>query len=255
MKPFSVVMPCSSVEARTCEALVHSVLPLAAKGLHLNFLTCQDCSEVVAARNASIHRFLSQPPEVAGDRMVFLDSDIAFHWSALYHVAVQTEDVVGAVYARKTIDPDRLKRAISLGLKKPLTAASELMFRSLEEGRGGAQKLTCGPDSSRLVEVERLPTGFLSLSRACLMRMVDASEPYVIDSGEVEHAVFRALVKNGRRVGEDYDFCDRWRELGGKVWLTLNVRLGHVGKNVFWGDLNEVFPNYEQALMSEGGAA
>jgi len=37
--------------------------------------------------------------------------------------------------------------------------------------------------------------------------------------------------------GEDWNFCRRWRELGGAVWLDPTIELQHHGATVFAGRL------------------
>jgi hypothetical protein len=40
-------------------------------------------------------------------------------------------------------------------------------------------------------------------------------------------------------VSEDYAFCRRWIDIGGKVWVDLQCRLLHLGQHNFRGDLAE----------------
>src|SRR5262249_21777665 len=44
---------------------------------------------------------------------------------------------------------------------------------------------------------------------------------------------------SGRYLSEDYAFCRRWRDMGGKVWVDLNCKLTHMGQHLFGGDLAE----------------
>jgi hypothetical protein len=41
-------------------------------------------------------------------------------------------------------------------------------------------------------------------------------------------------------VTEDYAFCDRWRELGGRVFIDPSVRLSHVGEKAYAGVIAEL---------------
>ncbi len=44
---------------------------------------------------------------------------------------------------------------------------------------------------------------------------------------------------SGRYLSEDYAFCRRWRDMGGKIWVDLNCKLMHMGQHLFGGDLAE----------------
>jgi hypothetical protein len=42
--------------------------------------------------------------------------------------------------------------------------------------------------------------------------------------------------QSGAYLSEDYAFCDRWRALGGEIWLDLHSRLTHAGMSYYEGD-------------------
>jgi hypothetical protein len=44
---------------------------------------------------------------------------------------------------------------------------------------------------------------------------------------------------SGRYLFEDYAFCRRWRDIGGKIWVELQCNLLHLGQHHFRGDLAE----------------
>src|SRR5262249_11676145 len=44
---------------------------------------------------------------------------------------------------------------------------------------------------------------------------------------------------SGRYLSEDYAFCRRWRDIGGKVHVDLHCKLMHLGQHLFRGDLAE----------------
>jgi hypothetical protein len=44
---------------------------------------------------------------------------------------------------------------------------------------------------------------------------------------------------SGRYLSEDYAFCRRWRDIGGKIWVDLDCKVGHLGQHMFRGDLAE----------------
>ena len=47
------------------------------------------------------------------------------------------------------------------------------------------------------------------------------------------------MIENGRYLSEDYTFCRRWQNMGGKVYVDPHVILDHVGTYTFkGGDIN-----------------
>ena len=42
---------------------------------------------------------------------------------------------------------------------------------------------------------------------------------------------------NGRYLSEDYAFCTKWRQAGGKIWMDMKSKLTNTGFYKFRGDL------------------
>ena len=40
-------------------------------------------------------------------------------------------------------------------------------------------------------------------------------------------------------LSEDYAFCQRWRDLGGKVFLDASIAMAHIGTKAFEGRLGD----------------
>lgn len=170
-------------------------------------LTLQ-CPSVALARNLLAARFLRSTHE----RLVFVDSDMVWSPADLSALLARDEDVVGATYAAKAVPPQTI-----------------------------GEPLDGGETTYPLVEASLLGTGFLSLSRACVERVVTAhpASAFVIgresseEAGLTAHAIFADEVRDGRYYGEDATFCERWRALGGRLWIHTGVRPGHVGTHVY----------------------
>ena len=47
--------------------------------------------------------------------------------------------------------------------------------------------------------------------------------------------------ENGAELSEDYEFCRRWRALGGKVWVDPGIWLKHFGTFAYHGDVSTCF--------------
>lgn len=88
------------------------------------------------------------------------------------------------------------------------------------------------------VEIERIGTGFLMLTRDAVQRLADAATHHYLheepDGSTFEVAeIFRTAVIDGAFWGEDYLLCREWRHLGGQVWLDPDMTLRHEGGAVY----------------------
>jgi hypothetical protein len=97
------------------------------------------------------------------------------------------------------------------------------------------------------VEVLDGPTGFMMISREALTRM---HEHYPELNCKNDHqnrdfdeycAIFDCMIDpdSKRYLSEDYAFCRRWQQMGGKIYADCNTTLGHVGNLPFSGCLND----------------
>ena len=55
------------------------------------------------------------------------------------------------------------------------------------------------------------------------------------------HAAFDCMIdpESKRYLSEDYAFCRRWQQAGGKIFADVNTTLGHVGNLPFSGCMDE----------------
>jgi hypothetical protein len=144
------------------------------------------------------------------DRLLFIDSDIAFDPEDVLRLLENEVDIVAADYNRK----------------KP--------------GAGlAATRLPC--QEGHLQEALLAPTGFMSISRAAIERMCESyiETSYCPDSvsgsvgGEIHQALFTGECVDGRFAIDDETFCRRWRRIGGRLWIDTRIKLGHVGTFVY----------------------
>jgi hypothetical protein len=177
------------------------------------------------------------------DYLMWIDADIDFDPLDPLRLMEMAEEcgaeVIAGAYPMKAIDWTRVREtAIAGGDEDAIAlAASRCAFNAL----GGGD----GVGDGRLVEVAEAGTGFMLTSRAAYARIAAANPGFAYrpDHGTMEHfdgsreimAYFQDPIEDGRHLPEDYFFCKRLREAGGRVWLAPDVRLRHVGTHVFTG--------------------
>jgi len=107
-----------------------------------------------------------------------------------------------------------------------------------------------------LVEVTHAPTGCMLIKRGVIEKMMKAHpeleiyQPKFINGKETKkpnmYNLFECLhdPKTKRYFGEDFGFCQRWLEMGGKTYLYVLDYITHVGDHQycgrFWDDLLNV---------------
>lgn len=163
------------------------------------------CSDLARGRNQIVYEFL----ESDADRLVFLDADVTFEPGNLVKIAHYPEAVVGGAYRLKEDGPEQYPIAF-LQDKKELWAN--------EHG---------------LLEVQMVPTGFMSLSRDAFKRFREAYPGREYQSrGVTQYCYFQIPFRDGALYTEDSYFCREWREIGGQVFMDPELSLTHWKGNI-----------------------
>lgn len=186
-------------------------------GIPVDLCHVADHCHVDDARNAMVRQFLMSQ----ASHLVFIDNDVGFAAENLLRLAQINPDVdmVAGVY--------------------PLKEDSEGYPVRLPDG----VELWANEDG--LVEVEGLPTGFLRISRRCLEQMIKAyGDRKFYGRGQshddLPHVIlFERTYENGVRYSGDYAFCEKWRALGGKMYVDPEMHFTHSGTHEWEGTLGD----------------
>lgn len=195
----------------------------ARRGISLGVNVQRNESLIPRGRNRILHDFLASP----ASHLVFIDADIGFSGRDVLrlvaHAQANPDAIVGGTYAKKNrhrYDPAMV----------PMPHGVEVT-------------------AAELVEIMCLPGGFMCISRDVAQRMAGAYRDLWYrdgNSGE-QHVLdlFATFIDPETRQywSEDYAFCLRWRQIGGKVLLDPNIQLTHNGTTTFDGDPTSVFIN------------
>ncbi|AMK19337.1 hypothetical protein [Sphingobium sp. MI1205] len=152
--------------------------------------------------------------------LLFIDADIEFRPHDVIRLLADDKDLVVGAYKKKN---ERDEYAISF---LPDAAAT------LEQ---------C-PDTGT-VKIARAGTGFMMIRRTVFEQLRYAMpELHYVDHSTLTGsrpmvAYFEHIVRDGRRWSEDYTFCERWRAIGGDIWLDTAITLGHWGPHVWRGSI------------------
>jgi len=157
--------------------------------------------------------------------LIFIDADIEFESDEVLKLLAAGKELCGASYRRKNDADDYNHEFIP----------------------NESQFVPVCPETG-LLEVMRLGTGFLLIDVAVLEKMRDTM-PEIHYKQRRPDKTWRNMwaffafevhdTPGGRQLfSEDYNFCERWRKLGGKIWMDHTIKLGHWGAHCWQGDLS-----------------
>jgi len=220
------------------QAYAESILKLqrlcAQYGVQLMLDTTENESLVHRARNISVARFMQKSNAT---HFLFIDADVQFEAESVMRLLASGHDVSCAVYPKKVIMWDQAAQAIAAG--KDLNKASAALVMNFKYQNS---QITNG-----FVEVLDGPTGFLMIKRDVIERMyahypeLNCKNDHQNRDFEDYCAVFDCMIDPGNRryLSEDYAFCRRWQQMGGKIFADVTTTLGHVGNLRFYGKLED----------------
>ncbi len=139
--------------------------------------------------------------------MLCVDSDVGFTAEDALKLLETDLDFVSGCYAKK--QPDREIPARLTGeIKSPVLGASFV------------------------------PGGFLLLSRQCVSQMVAHYRHLQYKTAHgIAWALWSSTFEPGKEyTGEDVAFCNRWTDIGGKIWIRPDVVLKHYGDHCYVPD-------------------
>jgi hypothetical protein len=181
----------------------------------LGWISYGNIASVTKARNALI----SEAIDTGYDEAVFIDSDIAFHPSALHRLLKHDVDLVGAS------QKGNMREDFPFALQ-PLVNDEGQQYFSATDG---------------IAEVAAMPTAFLRMRLPAVRALMDERPDLQYYDERVKgcenhlYALFDYRLtphpsQPGRQKyqGEDYSFCQLWRESGRRVYCDLTIPLRHI---------------------------
>ena len=218
------------------KSIVNLQMLLMREGVQLMLDTTENESLVHRARNVSIGRFMQKTD---ADYFMFIDADVEFDAQSVLRLLKSGHEVSVAVYPKKVVMWDQAREAVENGDERNMALLSSSLVANI-----GATKRSV---VNGFVEVLDGPTGFMMISREALTKM---HEHYPELNCKNDHqnrdfdeycALFDCMIdpESKRYLSEDYAFCRRWQQMGGKIYADCNTTLGHVGNLPFSGCLND----------------
>lgn len=200
MKVYIGIPMYGGADAQFVSSLLKTRVVLDRLGYEVEVDINNGCSVLTKARNDIVKRFIDSGFDV----LFFLDSDMVWDVIDMVKLLRSGRDFSACIYRSKSED---------------------INYHCVTDDSSG-----------EWIKAERVGTGFMCLSRECLLKMVEAYPETKYLDGQEKHALFDFQIHDGQYWGEDYTFCRRWREIGGEIDVLTDATLYHIGTKTYEGN-------------------
>lgn len=224
MKNISIFIATPAYGSQVYTSYVFSLIKLMQlcqdKGIPLNYYTICNESLIPRGRNKACYEYLKTREY---SHMLFIDADIEFEPEDIIKLLEADKDIIGGSYPKKKLQFNHI--ADFINKNKHLHFTEELLRAFREPTSIYFNK----DDAARYVA-----TGIMLIKRKVFDDMIAKyPEDFYDCEGEKHFRFFDTELKYGSYLSEDYFFCERWQELGGKSYLLNDFRCRHFGINAF----------------------
>ena len=198
-------------------SLLTSTIELLAEGIALESEILENQSLLPLARNTLLNEAYKRKP----DDIIWIDTDMVWEPDTLRKLLKHDVDVVGSACRKKI--PDNVQFNFQLFKDK-----------SFE------------PDEKGLIEVRRLGTGFLRMSRKAYTHLWENDKKYEVQ-GVMGSNVFEIGIWQGRELlSEDFIVCEKLIQHGFKIFMDPELTVGHIGTFNYWADAKDFFKKLKE---------
>ena len=196
-------------------------------------------SLITQGRNLCVGAFM----ETGHSHMLFIDADIDFQAKSIMKMIEKDKDVISVPYPMKTFNWDKVFENIKAGKIKSAvqlsTAANTYPMKLPDEDNIKIQ--------DGCIEVSHSPTGCMLIKRSVFEKMIEKYpdlkiiQPTIINGKPTEkpflYNFFDTMFdkENHTYMGEDFAFCKRWKDIGGKCHAIVDQLISHVGEHQYCG--------------------
>ncbi|ACK49980.1 conserved hypothetical protein [Methylocella silvestris BL2] len=234
-----IATPCFGglVSQHYMQSVLGLVQLAAAAGFDATLALLGHDSLITRSRNTLVSQFLMMQ---GATHLLFIDADIGFEPEQVLHMLNFNQDFVAGVYPLKVIDWSNPAILRAAARREGFETAPLLYVGAASAGSDREQR-------GRFCTAIYCGGGFMLIKRQVVERMI-AAYPETRYAGAhaysnavtsaASYALFDCLIDRdtGAYVSEDFAFCQRWRDIGGKIWLDTEGKLTHVGSYNFRGD-------------------
>ena len=210
---------------RFAESIEMSVPLIEAAGFDVGFAFERGNPYISGARATLLKKAIN----AKADMIIFLDDDVSWKPGDLLKLVEAEGEVVGGTYRAKEDDLNYMGRIIQDANGKPTSMRDD-----------------------RCLECACLPAGFLKVTKEAIEKFM-RGYPELCYGPPWDQAVdfMNHGAHKGLWWGEDYAFCRRFRDIGGKVWLIPDLYIDHND----WKSERVYRGNFHHYLLRQPGGA
>jgi len=221
-------------------SIIKLQMRLIQSGIVLYIDTTENESLVHRARNVAVGRFMQKSD---ADYFMFIDADIHFDPESVIRLIKSEHDVSVACYPKKCVMWEQAANAVKSGDERNMAMLSSSLVINF-----GARNR---PIENGFIEILDGPTGFMLIKRGVFKKLEEkfpelwCKNDHQNRDFDDYHAVFDCMIDpdSRRYLSEDYAFCRRWQQCGGKIYADVNTTLGHIGNLPFTGCMKDRLKN------------
>jgi hypothetical protein len=193
-------------------------------------------SLITRARNTLVNEFLNTD----ADYLLFIDADQGFNSYEILKMIESDVELIGAIYPMKSINWLRVQSALESGVQvKELEKYTGHFSANLKTDENNSVTIVL----DKPLQVDNVATGMMLIKREVFEKMIPSTKTYAgaassgqIDFNKKHYEFFKTEIdENGILLSEDYYFCKKWEDLGGKVYAAPWVQITHFGSYEFSG--------------------
>ena len=196
------------------------------KNIKIDYEFCYNESLIPRARNTLTDLFYNKTDYT---HLLFLDADIQFDGEDIIKMLDYDKPLVGGVYPKKSINWEKITELVNKNNENELTCENiQAIVKDSVVILLDDPTINLNDD---FIETKYAGTGILLIQRIVLDKMRESfpNDVYTRGGNTDFFRYFDTELKDGIYLSEDYWFCDRWRQLGGKVYLYTKFRCRHWG--------------------------
>jgi hypothetical protein len=147
----------------------------------------------------------------------WIDSDQGWKLRDFIRLLVVKKDFVAAAGVKKTFPP-----SFAVNVSDEFGNTVGINYGNMELG---------------LIEVTHVGFAFACVSKEWAVRMSQAYADLAYENltRTVDYGIFMPMIFNRRYQAEDFAACQRWLNIGGKIYVAPEISLEHVGVKTFTG--------------------
>jgi hypothetical protein len=213
-----------SIKADVMQSVIEEMLSLAGQGVDSTLDVKVRDSLITRARDRLIANFLASRVT----HLLFWDSDIVPRRAGFIQKLLAT----GLPF---------------VGGAAPYKEDGGRVVCVLDEKYRRASGEYAAPAVNGCVEARCIGTGIMLLARSTIVRLCKAhmDKLYISHVPGVVHraewALFQDAVRGKERLSEDWELCERWRDLGEHVYVHPDLEFAHLGERAYHGSFRDQF--------------